>query len=111
MPPSRFPKNVPGPFYTTGECLACGAPEHEAPTCLAPLDDDNGDTYFVRQPETAEELAGVISAMHSCCVSAIRYGGEDPQIIRRCGNTSEYCDHVLPGGPARLSWQTDDQWQ
>src|SRR4029078_13484995 len=24
----RFRKNVPGPFYTTGDCLACDAPEH-----------------------------------------------------------------------------------
>jgi hypothetical protein len=34
----RFEKNVPGPFYTTGLCTACGAPEAEAPDLLAPLE-------------------------------------------------------------------------
>ena len=33
----RFSKNVPGPFYTTGECLARTLPEQEAPDLLAPL--------------------------------------------------------------------------
>jgi hypothetical protein len=37
----RMAKNVPGPFYTTGQCLACGAPEHEAPELFASLDDGN----------------------------------------------------------------------
>jgi hypothetical protein len=50
----RFPKNVPGSFYTTGECLACTLPEKEAPDLLVPLDEANSDTYFVRQPQTPE---------------------------------------------------------
>jgi hypothetical protein len=50
---SRLPKNVPGPFYTTGECLACEMPEKEAPTLLAPLDDQNSDSYFTTQPAFA----------------------------------------------------------
>jgi hypothetical protein len=50
--PLWFEKNAPGAFYSTGGCTACGAPEAEAPTLLAPLTDDNLDTYFVRQPET-----------------------------------------------------------
>jgi hypothetical protein len=32
--PQRFEKNVPGHFYTTGDCLACAAPEDEAPELL-----------------------------------------------------------------------------
>lgn len=42
----RCEKNVPGAFYTTGECLACGAPESMAPELLAPLDDTNYETFF-----------------------------------------------------------------
>ena len=52
----RLDKNAPGAFYTTGQCLACGTPEAEAPMLLAPLAADNWDTYFVRQPETLEEV-------------------------------------------------------
>ena len=81
MPYPRFPKNAPGPFYTTGECLACSLPEQEAPDLLAPLDDANSDTYFVRQPETLEEIQKACDAAHVCCVSAIRYGGSDPEIV------------------------------
>jgi hypothetical protein len=96
-PPRRFEKNAPGPFYTTGECMACGAPEVEAPELLAPLEGENFDTYFVRQPETPDEVERACRAVESCCVSALRYGGTDPEIIRRLGNDPEHCDHVLPG--------------
>jgi hypothetical protein len=106
----RLSKNSPGDFYTTGECLSCALPEQEAPECLAALDESNSDTYFIRQPETDKELENVCSAARVCCVSAIRYGGKDPAIIRRLGNRPEYCDHLLPGGPVRLSSESDSQW-
>ena len=110
MAPQRFEKNAPGPFYTTGECLACGAPEAEAPGLLAPLDDDNYDTYFVRQPATSEEVERACRAIEVCCASALRYAGTDPAIIRRLGNRGEWCDHLLPGGPIRLPCESDAQW-
>ena len=96
MSQPRFHKNVPGWFYTTGECLACGIPEAAAPECLAPLDDQNSDTYFVRQPETPEEIEHVCVAAETCCVDAIRYSGTDEKIIRRLGNDPVRCDHLLP---------------
>ena len=107
----RFPKNVAGPFYTTGTCLACAAPEAEAPELLAPLSDDNYETYFVRQPSTPEETEKACRAIEVCCVAALRYGGEDPAIIRRLGNRPEYCDTILRDGPVRLPWESDAQWQ
>jgi hypothetical protein len=101
----RFERNVAGDFYTTGECLACDAPESEAPDLLAPLEGDNFDTYFVKQPETAEEIERACRALEVCCVAALRYGGTNPEIIRRLGNDPEYCDHLLPGGLApRPDW-------
>jgi hypothetical protein len=106
----RFEKNAQGPFYTTGDCLACGAPEVEAPDLLAPHSDENLDTYFVKQPLSLEEVTRACSAAVVCCMSAIRYSGRDPAIIRELGNLPEYCDHVLPGGPIRMSWQSDEQW-
>jgi hypothetical protein len=110
-PPSRFEKNAPGPFYTTGDCLFCGAPEEEASELLAPLDAGNYDTYFVRQPATPEEVEHACCAAEVCCVSAVRYAGTDPGIIRRLGNRVDTCDHLLPGGPIQLPWERDDQWQ
>src|SRR5690349_6213903 len=110
--PRRFPKNAAGPFYTTGEpyretddpaspivwggdCLWCGAPEAEATSLLAPFDETYTDTYFVRQPATAEETDQAISAARVCCVSAIRYGGRDPNIIARLDNDPAMCDFVV----------------
>ncbi len=91
--PARFPKNADGDFYTTGtsdvdgqwcgDCLACALPEHEAPDLLAPLTDDNHDTYFLRQPKTKEELEQAIAATEVCCVDAVRYGGKDKNILLR----------------------------
>lgn len=104
----RFRKNVPGPFYTTGDCLACDAPETEAPELLARLDDENCDTYFVRQPTTLAEIERACRALEVCCVAALRYDGTDPKIIRRLGNDPEYCDHLLPGGPVpRPDWMAE----
>lgn len=102
--PKRFPKNAPGAFYTLGDqcedgrwcgqCLACEVPEHEAPTLLAPLTDTNSDTYFLRQPETDEEIEQACCALELCCVDALRYGGKDPKILARLRRT-DICDYAL----------------
>ena len=92
----RFEKNVPGPFYTSGECLACGEPECIAPDLLAPLDDENQETYFAKQPITQEEIERACQAIEGCCVKALRYGGSDASIIERLGNNPVYCDNLLP---------------
>ena len=96
--PTRLEKNPPGDWYTTGECMACGAPEDEAPDLLSPLSDSDLETYFARQPTTADEVARACRAAEVCCVSSVRYGGKDPAIIRRLGNTGEYCDFVVSAG-------------
>ncbi len=125
----RLPRNVPGPFYTlgcrgpegewSGNCLACEAPEEEAPDLLAPLTEDNIDTYFMKQPRTPDEIERACSAISVCCVAALRYGGTDPVIIRRLGNDPMHSDYLLdhsgrvyaaPGGlAARLHHPPDDQ--
>ena len=89
----RLPKNASGDFYTTGhcdkngdwsgDCLYCNLPEAEAPLLLAELIGDNLDTYFVRQPNTDEEISQAIAATTVCCVDAVRYGGRDKAIIKR----------------------------
>jgi len=108
--PHRFRKNVPGPFYTTGDCLACDTPESEAPDLLAPLSGNNTDTYFVRQPKTADEVERACRALEVCCAAALRYGGTDADIIRRLGNDPLYCDRLLPGGSSpRPDWLAEER--
>lgn len=123
--PKRFPKNAPGPFYTTGyqcpeserpgaplvwsaECLQCEAPEAEAPELLAPLNDTNLDTHFVRQPSTPDEIAHACMAARVCCVSALRYGGKDREIIDQLNNDPEVCDYIaMRDGSLRLTVDSD----
>lgn len=108
--PKRCPLNVPGPFYTLGECLMCGAPEHEAPDLMAPLDGDNTITHFRKQPTTPEEVDRACKAIDSCCVEDLRYGGTDPAIILRLGNNPRVCDYLVGEGgrlvPATRSGDT-----
>jgi uncharacterized protein (TIGR02996 family) len=100
--PSRCSLTVAGPFYTCGSCLACEAPEAEAPDLLAPLGIGNFTTYFVRQPETVAEIERACRAAEVCCVLDLRYGGTDPKIITRLGNDPAYCDNLLVEDSPRL---------
>lgn len=100
----RCPLNVPGPFYTLGDCMSCGAPEIEAPDLLAPLGfDGNVTTYFVRQPQTPEEIERACRAIEVCCVMDLRYGGTDVAIIERLRNDPLACDYVLQDGALVLT--------
>lgn len=105
LPHARLARNAPGDWYTTGECMACGAPETQAPELLWPLADGDLDTYFVRQPATPTEVEHACRAAEACCVTALRYGGCDPAIIRRLGNSGEYCDFAeAPPARCRHGW-------
>lgn len=108
--PSRCPLTVAGPFYTCGTCLACEAPEAEAPELLASLGAGNYTTYFVRQPETAAEIERACGAAGVCCMFDLRYGGTDPLVIARLGNDPVYCDNLLSDAspvlvPAPPQWR------
>jgi len=101
--PKRCPLNVPGPFYTMGDCMACEAPETEAPELLAPLIGGNTTTYFVKQPNTPEEVENACCAIQVCCVNDLRYGGTDPAIIQRLNNSSSTSDFIIQNGHVILS--------
>ena len=110
--PQRFPKNSHGPFYSLGDitsdgtwcgrCLSCHIPEEQAPTLLAPLTGVNSDTYFVRQPETDEEIEQACCAIEVCCVDALRYGGRDPKILARLEKAGN-CDYAVNEGHPTMS--------
>jgi hypothetical protein len=107
----RFEKNVAGDFYTTGDCMQCNVPEEAAPDLLAELTAENIDTYFIRQPTSAAEVEQACKAVLSCCADALRYGGTDPDIIRRLGNRPSSSDFLLPGGPIRFPDENDFSWE
>lgn len=122
--PDRLPANAAGPFYTTGrrqrggrwcgDCLACEVPEDLAPGLLAPLSHSNTDTFFVRQPTTPDEVASACAALTSCCVDALRYGGQDPEILGAL--PARLCDYrVSRSGRVvrnheRTQWKTELKW-
>lgn len=89
---ARHPLNAPGDFYVEDDsCTLCGAPEAEATGLMAHSDEG---CYFTRQPETDSEIEQAINAIAVSCVSAVRYGGKDKNIIaqlRRMNCLSE-CD-------------------
>jgi len=97
MEPQRFELNAPGDFYVEdGMCIACEAPEHEAPDLMGHYSDDSVcyHCYFKRQPETPEELDRAIRAVEVGCCGAVRYGDRDPGIIRRLNKwAADACDH------------------
>jgi len=81
-----YPKNVPGPFYVEdGCCITCGIPTAEAPEVFAWDEDANGGSHcFVYcQPETADALKNVLSAIKHAEIDCIRYRGSDTTIVRQ----------------------------
>jgi hypothetical protein len=94
-----YPKNSPGPFYVEkGSCITCQAPYHEAPDLMA-HDEDGGHCFFRRQPETPYEVERAIRACCISCVSAVRYSGDDTEILRRFRELDhiDACDVLAPG--------------
>ena len=84
-----YPKNVTGPFIVNdGECIACCAPEHEAPDLMA-FDEKGRSCFFKKQPSTPEELERAINAVHVSCTGAVRYCGNDPKILARLAELEE----------------------
>jgi len=94
-PRFRHELNVEGDFYVEKDsCILCGAPEVEAMGLMAHSD---GGCYFIRQPETEEEIEQSINAIAVSCVSAVRYGGTDQIIIKKLYslNLESECDYKL----------------
>ena len=111
-----YPRNAPGPFYVEDQlCTCCEAPYLEAPT-LMEADDEKGSyphCYFKRQPETPEETEQAIMACVVSCVGAVRYGGHDPEILKRFRqlHCESACDALTarpgPCGQAHPLWDAE----
>jgi hypothetical protein len=91
----RHHMNVEGDFYVEKDaCTLCGAPETEAMSLMSNSDEG---CYFIRQPQTPEEIDWAINAVAASCVGAVRYGGTNQEIIKRLyelGSADE-CDYKL----------------
>lgn len=93
----RYHLNAEGDFYVLdGMCMACAAPEHEAPELMAHDPDGLGHCYFKRQPATSQELQRATRAVSVGCCDAVRYGGTDPAVLAQLAaagadNACDYC--------------------
>jgi hypothetical protein len=94
MSSTRHSQNAPGPFYVIhGLCIYCTAPEAEAPDLIA-HEEPEYHCYFRKQPSTPEEMERAIRAVAVSCCGAVRYGGNDPDILQRIKEWNpEACDH------------------
>ena len=81
--------NATGPFYSVnGGCITCLAPQSAAPDLMGFYADPSGThrlshCFFKRQPHTSEEVERAILAMEVSCIENLRYGGNDPTILKR----------------------------
>lgn len=61
-------------------CMACAVCHEMVPSLFAAK---KRDSFVHTQPKTQADLADMHEAINSCCIDAIKYGGTDPDIIRR----------------------------
>lgn len=80
MTSMKHPKNVPGAWYTThpddpnGEgCIACNICYSDLPKFFK--DDEDGNGYVYRQPETPEEISECQDIADTCSVGSIKKDG------------------------------------
>jgi hypothetical protein len=84
-----------GDFYLLeGCCTSCGVPQSIAPELVGWTDGESPSCYWIRQPESAEEVAGAIKIIHTQELGCHRYSGNDPSILERLPR--EECDFLCP---------------
>lgn len=99
--PRMHPLNAPGDFYVEEDmCIACGAPEKEAPDLMSHLEAEGsaGHCYFHRQPQTPAEVQRAVNAVVVSCCASVRYAGTDKKILAAIArlNRACSCDAVNP---------------
>ena len=96
----RYPLNAPGPFYVVnGACITCMVPEHYAPTLMGFYEDPGkggrSHCFFKKQPSNPMETDQALNAVIGSCCNALRYGGNDPDVIKRV--PPRLCDQHTEG--------------
>jgi len=92
----RHPKTAPGKFYTDVLCLDCFVCREALPAVFV-LDEENQETYVVRQPATKEEVAICEDCLRRCPCEAIGDDGDrhDWSVRSFYSSLPESGDHVL----------------
>lgn len=86
-----------GDFYVQQGCfcMSCGVPQAIAPELVGWREQKQQlNCYWIKQPETADELNRAIKILHTQELGCHRYSGSDPAILKRC--PPEDCDHLRP---------------
>jgi len=83
----------------------CLAPEAAAPAVMGHYEDPSGTNrrshcFYKRQPQTTAELDEAVLAMEISCIENLRYGGTDPEILKRLRDRglSHLCDALEEKG-------------
>ncbi len=66
----RLPQKVSGRFYVDSSCIDCGLCPSTAPSHFR-RDDEIGQSFVFRQPETPDEIALCLEALESCPTESI----------------------------------------
>jgi ferredoxin len=69
--PKKNPRNAPGKFYVTEDCLTCENCQTIAPKNFRYGDNDNDLSYVFKQPDNAEEEALCLKALEACPMETI----------------------------------------
>ncbi|MDH3295207.1 MAG: ferredoxin [Acidimicrobiia bacterium] len=67
---ARHPAGAPGPWFVDDRCIDCDAARHVAPGLIARNPGD-GVSYFLRQPETLEEIEMAWRAVLVCPIRSV----------------------------------------
>ena len=70
-------ENVPGKYYIIDKCIGCSLCYELSPRNFS-MNLDEGHDFVFEQPETREDEAKCLKAMHSCPADAIRDDGFGP---------------------------------
>jgi hypothetical protein len=84
-----------GDFYVQeGCCTACGVPQLIAPELVGWTEEKAPSCYWIRQPESPEEVDRAIKIIQTQELGCHRYAGNDPAILERLPR--EDCDFLCP---------------
>ncbi len=70
----RVPQNAVGKYYVDTSCIDCDQCRAIAPELFGRTED--GMSFLIRQPVTAEEIATADEALDSCATCSIGNDGE-----------------------------------
>ncbi len=88
-------KSATGDFYVQAQCCtSCGVPQAVAPDLVGWTNEIYPQCYWIKQPQTSDELDRAIKIIHSQELGCHRYSGTDPAILGRL--PAEDCDHIRP---------------